>query len=65
MNDNELIKREYTIAIDEFERELGRIDKKYNTFAKIEIDSEKLYQIGTELPVAYYRIIRIKEILIR
>lgn len=65
MNDNELIKREYRIAMDEFERELKRIDGKYNTFAKIEVDSEKVYTIGDAFPKQYLRNIELEEIIIK
>ena len=65
MNDNELIKREYKIEIDEFERELKRIDGKYNTFAKVEIDFEKIYTIGETFPKQYLRNIKLEEIIIK
>ena len=64
MNDNNLIRNEYTLAIYEFKRELERIDKKYSTFAKIEIESESIYQIGFPFPTSYLRDITLEEIII-
>ena len=64
MNDNNLIRNEYTLAIYEFKRELERIDKKYSTFAKIEIESESIYQIDFPFPTSYLRDIKLEEVLI-
>lgn len=65
MKDNELIKREYTIAIQEFERELERIDIKYKTFAKIGVDFESVYQINRTYPAGYIRTIKLEEVIIK
>ena len=65
MINNELIKREYTVAIQKFEEELERIDKKYKTFAKIEIDFDMVYQINRTYPAGYYRTIKLEEVIIK
>ena len=65
MKDNELIRREYIIAIQEFEIELKRIDEKYNTFAKIEMDYDSVYSMGSTYPAYYYRIIKLEEVIIK
>lgn len=65
MNDNELIKNEYKLAIKNFESEIGEIDKKYCTFAKIEIGFETVYTIGDILPKQYLRDIKLEEIVIK
>lgn len=65
MKDNESIRNDYLSAIKIFENKVGEIDKKHNTFAKIEIDSDTIYQIGNEFPAAYLRDIKLKEILIK
>ena len=65
MINNELIKREYTIAIQKFEKELERIDIKYKTFAKIDVDFEQVYQINRTYPAHYFRTIKLEEVIIK
>lgn len=65
MKDNKLIRNDYLLAIKNFENEIGKIDKKYCTFAKIEIDFDCLYRIGVEYPPIYFRHIELAEILIK
>ena len=63
MKDNELIRNGYLTAIKNFEIALEEIDKKYNTFVKIDFETKEAISNDGSF-MRYHRNINLKEITI-